>query len=188
MKIFLNFLTYSRIFLTPLIIYLVINSNFFEAGVVFIYCSISDLADGKIARKYKLVSEHGNYMDPLADKILMIGTLSSILYLGLISIWAFVIIIGRDILITFYRNYMIAKNTPLTTSKFGKWKTASQHIAVIFCLISFPENYLGQSFYPFYEFSNGLQLYYKETLNLVFGLNAIYAAFTGIHYVWKNGF
>ena len=80
------------------------------------------------------------------------------------------------------------KNTPLTTSKFGKWKTASQHIAVIFCLISFPENYVGQSFYPFYEFSNGLQLYYKETLNLVFGLNAIYAAFTGIHYVWKNGF
>ena len=127
-------------------------------------------------------------MDPLADKILMIGTLSSILYLGLISLWAYIIIIGRDILITFYRNYMISKNTPLTTSKFGKWKTASQHIAVIFCLISFPENYVGQSFYPFYEFSNGLQLYYKETLNLVFSLNAIYAAFTGIHYVWKNGF
>ena len=56
------------------------------------------------ARKFKLVSEHGNYMDPLADKVLMIGTLSAFLYLDVIALWAFSIIVGRDIIITFYRN------------------------------------------------------------------------------------
>jgi CDP-diacylglycerol--glycerol-3-phosphate 3-phosphatidyltransferase len=184
----LNFLTYSRILLTPVLVWLILTEDYSLAAFVFIYCSLSDLFDGKIARKYDLVSEKGNYLDPLADKILMIGTLTSLLMQGLVAFWAYFVIIGRDILITFYRNYMIAKNTPLVTSKLGKWKTASQHVAVIFCLLCFPEAFQGQQFYPFFEFSNGLEIYYLETLNLIFGLNAVYSAFTGIHYVWKNGF
>ena len=107
MKLFLNFLTYSRIVLTPLIIYLILNDSFLLAGLIFGYCSISDVADGKIARKFKLVSEHGNYMDPLADKILMIGTLSALLFLNIIPLWAFSVIVGRDVVITFYRNYLL---------------------------------------------------------------------------------
>ena len=99
--------------LTPLIIYLIINDYFFYAGIIFAYCSFSDVTDGKIARKYDLVSEHGNYMDPLADKVLMIGTLSALLLLDTIELWPFIIIIGRDIIITIYRNYLIAKNKPL---------------------------------------------------------------------------
>ena len=54
---------------------------------------------------YDLVSGHGSYMDPLADKILMIGTLSSFLFLEVIELWPFLIIVGRDVVITFYRNY-----------------------------------------------------------------------------------
>ena len=96
MKFFLNFLTYSRILLTPLIIYLIVSDNFLFAGLIFAYCSFSDLADGKIARKYDLVSGHGNYMDPLADKVLMIGTLSALLALDTIQLWPYKIIIGRD--------------------------------------------------------------------------------------------
>ena len=86
MKFFLNFLTYSRILLTPLIIYYVVNDNFIYAGIIFAYCSFSDLADGKIARKYDLVSGHGNYMDPLADKVLMIGVLSVLLFSALVIV------------------------------------------------------------------------------------------------------
>ena len=167
MKFFLNFLTYSRILLTPLIIYLILNDNFLYAGIIFAYCSFSDVADGKIARKYDLVSGHGNYMDPLADKVLMIGVLSALLALDTIQLWPFMIIIGRDIIITIYRNYLIAKNKPLETSKFGKLKTVFQHVMVLIILLVNPSQFM---------------------VDLIVNINAIYAAATGIHYFVKNGF
>ena len=167
MKFFLNFLTYSRILLTPLIIYLILNNNFLYAGIIFTYCSFSDVADGKIARKYDLVSGHGNYMDPLADKVLMIGVLSALLVLDSIQLWPFIIIIGRDIIITLYRNYLIAKNKPLETSKFGKLKTVFQHGMVLIILLVNPSQVM---------------------VDLIVNINAIYAAATGIHYFVKNGF
>ena len=167
MKFFLNFLTYSRILLTPLIIYLILNDNFLYAGIIFAYCSFSDVADGKIARKYDLVSGHGNYMDPLADKVLMIGTLSALLVLDTIQLWPYIIIIGRDIIITLYRNYLIAKNKPLETSKFGKLKTMFQHVMVLIILLVNPS---------------------QAMVDLIVNINAIYPASTGIHYFVKNGF
>ena len=167
MKFFLNSLTYSRILLTPLVFYLILNDNFLYAGIIFAYCSFSDVADGKIARKYDLVSEHGNYMDPLADKVLMIGALSALLVLDTIQLWPYIIIIGRDIIITIYRNYLIAKNKPLETSKFGKLKTVFQHGMVLIILLVNPSQVM---------------------VDLIVYINAIYAAATGIHYFVKNGF
>ena len=167
MKSFINFLTYSRILLTPLIIYLILNDNFFYAGIIFAYCSFSDVADGKIARKYDLVSGHGNYMDPLADKVLMIGALSALVALDAIQLWPYIVIIGRDIIITIYRNYLIAKSKPLETSKFGKLKTVFQHGMVLIILLVNPSQVM---------------------VDLIVNINAIYAAATGIHYFFKNGF
>jgi len=167
LKLFLNFLTYSRILLTPLIIYLIVNDNFLYAGIIFAYCSFSDVADGKIARKYNLVSGHGNYMDPLADKVLMIGVLSALLVLDTIQLWPYLIIIGRDIVITIYRNYLISKNKPLETSKFGKLKTVFQHGMVLIILLVNPS---------------------QSIVDFIVNINAIYAAATGVHYFVKNGF
>ena len=106
-------------------------------------------------------------MDPLADKVLMIGTLSSLLFLDAIQFWPFVIIIGRDIVITLYRNYLIAKNKPLETSKFGKLKTVFQHGMVLIILIANPA---------------------QTIVDLIVNINAIYAAATGVDYFIKNGF
>ena len=167
MKFILNFFTYSRILLTPLIIYLIIEGNFFTAGLIFAYCSFSDIADGKIARKYNLVSNHGNYMDPFADKVLMIGTLCSLLFLNIIQLSPFIIIVGRDVLITLYRNYLISKNKPLETSKYGKLKTVFQHGMVLIILLINPS---------------------QDIINLIVNINAIYAAGTGVQYFVKNGF
>ena len=153
--------------LTPLIIYLIIEGNFFTAGLIFAYCSFSDIADGKIARKYNLVSNHGNYMDPFADKVLMIGTLFSLLFLDIIQLSPFIIIVGRDVLITLYRNYLISKNKPLETSKYGKLKTVFQHGMVLIILLINPS---------------------QDIINLIVNINAIYAAGTGVQYFVKNGF
>ena len=162
-----DFFTFSRILVTPFVIYFIFVHNFFIASILFIYCSISDLLDGYFARKYDLVNERGNFLDPLADKILMIGVLTVLLYQGSILWWAYSIIIGRDILITFYRQYLRNKNQPLVTSKYGKFKTVFQHLAVIFILVADPS---------------------KELIDLVMGLNEIYAGANGIHYMVKNGF
>jgi CDP-diacylglycerol--glycerol-3-phosphate 3-phosphatidyltransferase len=143
------------------------NDNFLYAGIIFAYCSFSDVADGKIARNYDLVSGHGNYMDPLADKILMIGALSALLFLNTIQLLPFIIIIGRDIVITLYRNYLIAKNKPLETSKFGKLKTVFQHGMVLIILLINPSQLI---------------------VDVIVNINAIYAALTGVHYFVKNGF
>ena len=97
----------------------------------------------------------------------MIGVLTILLYQGLVDGWAYSVIVGRDILITFYRQYLRNKNQPLVTSRYGKWKTVFQHLAVIFILVADPT---------------------KESIDLVMGLNAIYAGATGIHYMVKNGF
>tara|TARA_S200000501_G_C20838804_1_gene750631 strand:+ start:742 stop:1245 length:504 start_codon:yes stop_codon:yes gene_type:complete len=167
LNILINILTYSRILLTPLIIYLIFNNNFYLAGILFGYCSISDIADGRIARKFKLVSEHGNYMDPLADKILMIGALTALLMIKIIPFWAFLVICGRDIVITVYRNYLLAKNKPLQTSLYGKFKTVFQHIMVLIILLANPSQFV---------------------VEIIITVNAIYAASTGIHYFVKNGF
>ena len=167
MKYFVDFLTYSRIILTPLIIYLIYINNYIAAALVFAYCSFSDVADGRLARKHNLVSEKGNYLDPLADKILMIGTLSILAYQGIILLWAYGIIIGRDILITMYRNYLIGKKKPLVTSQYGKWKTVFQHVMIIVILLNNPT---------------------QEIINLIVSFNAIYAAATGAEYVIKNRF
>ena len=163
-----DFFTFSRIIVTPFVIYFIFIDNFFIASILFIYCSISDLLDGYLARKYDLVNERGNFLDPLADKILMIGVLTILLYQGLVDGWAYSVIVGRDILITFYRQYLRNKNKPLVTSKYGKLKTVFQHIAVIFILVTSPIQ--------------------QEVIDLVMGLNAIYAGATGIHYMVKNGF
>ncbi len=163
-----DFFTFSRIIVTPFVIYFIFIDDFFIASILFIYCSISDLLDGYLARKYDLVNERGNFLDPLADKILMIGVLTILLYQGLVDGWAYSIIVGRDILITFYRQYLRNKNQPLVTSRYGKWKTVFQHLAVIFILVTSPIQ--------------------QEVIDLVMGLNAIYAGATGIHYMVKNGF
>ena len=144
-----------------------IEGNFFTAGLIFAYCSFSDIADGKIARKYNLVSNHGNYMDPFADKVLMIGTLCSLLFLDIIQLSPFIIIVGRDVLITLYRNYLISKNKPLETSKYGKLKTVFQHGMVLIILLINPS---------------------QDIINLIVNINAIYAAGTGVQYFVKNGF
>jgi CDP-diacylglycerol--glycerol-3-phosphate 3-phosphatidyltransferase len=97
----------------------------------------------------------------------MIGTLTILAYQGIILLWAYCIIIGRDILITMYRNYLIEKNKPLVTSKYGKWKTVFQHVMVIVILLNNPT---------------------QDIINLIVSLNAIYAAATGFEYVFRNGF
>ena len=145
MKIFKyipNLLSISRIVLIPLFIYLLsIPSKFdkFLALCVFGIASLTDLLDGWSARKLGQESEFGKFIDPLADKFLVISALIAILvldpYMEVFDLWMIFIIAGRDILITVMRYISIKRGRSLKTSSFGKVKTAFQMIGIVLIIM-----------------------------------------------------
>jgi cardiolipin synthase len=105
---------------------------------VFIIASITDLLDGWSARKLGQESELGKFLDPLADKFLVIATLVGFVIIDpLIPLWMILVIVGRDILITVMRYAGIKKGMSLRTSHFGKVKTAFQMVSIVVIFAAF---------------------------------------------------
>ena len=136
-----NLLTVSRIVLIPLFLYLIFTPTIEHrvwALVVFVIASLTDLLDGWTARKLRQETETGKFLDPLADKFLVISALIAFLILDpLIPLWMVGVIIGRDLLITLMRYLAIKKGTTLRTSRLGKFKTAFQMIGIIIIIMVF---------------------------------------------------
>jgi len=135
---FPNQLTLLRIILTPLIVYtLTIESLKFRyaAFALFLLASLTDWYDGYIARRFNSVSNWGEFLDPLADKILVLSTFTAFFMIGEIQLWVVLIIAGRDLFITSLRVFAMQTNRPIKTSTFAKWKTAAQMGSIYFILI-----------------------------------------------------
>ncbi len=102
------------------------------ALVIFIIASLTDFFDGWSARKLGQVTAFGKFLDPLADKFLVISALIAFLFLDpLIPLWMVLIIILRDILVTIMRHLAIKKNSTLRTTRLAKIKTGFQMISII---------------------------------------------------------
>lgn len=136
-----NLISLLRIVLIPLFLYFIftpIPAYRILALVVFAAASITDFFDGWMARRLKQESEMGKFLDPLADKFLVVSGLIAFLILDpLIPFWMIVVIVGRDILITFMRYLAIKKGHTLRTSRFGKVKTAFQMVSIIVIIMVF---------------------------------------------------
>ena len=104
------------------------------ADVIFIAASLTDMLDGKIARKYNLVTNFGKIMDPFADKLLVLTALIYLAIAGTIPGWPVIIIIGRELLVTSLRALAADNGIILAARNLGKFKTVSQMLAII-CLI-----------------------------------------------------
>ncbi|MGH7496221.1 MAG: CDP-diacylglycerol--glycerol-3-phosphate 3-phosphatidyltransferase [bacterium] len=133
-----NQLTLLRIALTPA----VVVALYFEtlafriaALVVFLFAALTDWYDGRLARKLNYVSKLGNFLDPLADKILVLSTFFALACNGVIDMWMVVAITIRDAIITLLRVYADWKRQPVVTSVSAKWKTASQMAALYLILL-----------------------------------------------------
>jgi CDP-diacylglycerol--glycerol-3-phosphate 3-phosphatidyltransferase len=105
--------------------------HFFIALVIFVAASLTDLLDGKIARKNNLVTDFGKLMDPLADKLLVTAALVGFVQLGLGDAWVAMIIIARELLVTSLRLVASGKGTVIAANIWGKMKTVSQMTAII---------------------------------------------------------
>ena len=101
------------------------------ANVLFIAASLTDLFDGKIARKYNLVTNFGKFMDPLADKLLVCSALICLIELGQLPAWVVIIIISREFIISGFRLVAADNGVVIAASYWGKFKTTFQMTAVI---------------------------------------------------------
>ena len=136
-----NILTILRVVLVPFFIVLLLQPSFILriiAFLIFIVASITDLIDGYLARKWNQETELGKFLDPLADKALVLGAFITFIYLSdQVQTWMVLVIIGRDLLITMLRYIAIHRGKSLQTSRLGKWKTGFQMFSIIVISLSF---------------------------------------------------
>lgn len=141
MKYVPNALTILRILVTPLLLYLLYRATLaghFWALTLFVFAAISDWLDGKLARRYKVKSRLGQYLDPMADKILVLGTfiVLAIRFPDLVPWWAVLIVASRDVAVTVLRSVFERRGQTLHTSSAAKWKTAAQLTYLIAFLLT----------------------------------------------------
>lgn len=133
-----NKLTLSRIFMIPLFVFFLMSGSdtgILISGAIFIIASITDFLDGYIARSRNLVTKFGKFMDPLADKLLVVSAFICFVELGLIPSWAVIIIISRELVVSIFRAIAAADGIVIAAGILGKYKTATQMISIIvFCL------------------------------------------------------
>ncbi len=131
-----NTLTIMRIALTPLFVRLLFGDEYsiILAMFIFILASISDFYDGYLARRLGICSKFGGFLDPLADKIFVLGALSAFATLNLLPWWVVVVVTARDMAITLLRLIMVHAGYRFVTSRFGKWKTTIQLLTIYYIL------------------------------------------------------
>ena len=112
--------------------------NRYIAVIIFIVASLTDMLDGKIARKYNMVSNFGKFMDPLADKLLVMSALVSMVALKDLAAWVVIVILAREFAITGFRTLAMEANIVMAASWWGKVKTTTQMIMIPVLLLNLP--------------------------------------------------
>lgn len=148
-----NKLTLARILMTPLVVVLL----YFEgpvtcalAALAFGLASLTDWADGYVARRLNLVTSMGKFLDPLADKVLICSVLIMFVHLGWTPAWVAVLMICRELVVTGLRAMAIDEGIVLAADKFGKAKTVTQILAILPLMLHHP--IAGVRLWPLGEF------------------------------------
>lgn len=183
-----NKLTILRILLIPILIAVFyipqIPYRFTISAVIFLVASLTDFLDGYIARKYKLVTDLGKFLDPIADKILVLATLvimltePSIFGLYGLTLGKIVggvgvsVIVAREMTVSVLRMIAATKNRVLAAEKVGKYKTFITDVAILVLLVATEFTFLSNAL-----FHVGFALYV---------ISVILTVYSGIFYILKN--
>ncbi len=187
-----NKLTMLRIILVPFFVaFLLLDTvphHYLWALIIFIAASVTDMLDGKIARKYNMITDFGKFADPLADKILVTAAFACFAELGTVSSVFLILVLFREFAVTSIRLVAAENGKVVAANMWGKAKTVSQMAAIIFVLAS------G---YVFELFSMGVLTAGENTLltaqNVVFVINqallwlsALLTVISGVVYIKDN--
>ena len=181
-----NKLTLSRIIMIPFIMLFYLVPMFPHCKVValalFLLASFTDMLDGKIARKYNLITNFGKFLDPIADKLLTSTVLFMIvadgtvnMYFGVITL---TIVIGREFMVAALRQLAATKGVVIAADKLGKYKTVSQMVALTgFLLYSLLMTEIGVCTF------NTVLMW---VCNVFLGISVLLTIISGINYMTKN--
>ena len=182
-----NKLTMLRIIMIPFFVFFLLSNipgKDIIALVLFCAASLTDLADGKIARKYNLVTDFGKFMDPLADKILVISVMIAFVELRRFSAWLLIIVILREFAISGIRMIAASKNDVIAARMIGKVKTATQVVAISYLMF---EPLLLKIFgFGFTGYAN-LQINAITIIgDVLLGISMVMVVVSGVDYIIKG--
>ena len=135
-----NKLTIMRVILIPFFVFFLLSPYFpaygnYIAVAIFIVASLTDMLDGKIARKYNLVTNFGKFMDPRADKRLVCSAMICLIELDRLAAWIVIVIIAREFIISGFRLLASDNGVVIAASYWGKFKTTFQMLMVIVLIL-----------------------------------------------------
>lgn len=168
-----NKITILRIILIPIFLFVLLSSitnNLLIALALFLVASFTDFLDGYLARKLNLVTKLGKFMDPLADKLLVISAMLAFVEIGLLPSWVAFIIVSRELIISVFRAIAASEGVVIAASWWGKLKTNSQILMIIILLLN---NYIPV----------GITKYLNP---LSIAAASIFTVFSGLDYILKN--
>ena len=178
-----NRLTIGRLGLTLLFVaaFSIRWAHPYAAGLaLFVLASLTDYADGEIARRWNLETNFGRLMDPLADKILLAAAFICLVSEGIFPAWVAILIISREFLITGLRLLAAARGLVLSADNAGKHKTIWQIVTVLFflCLGVLQE----------FGLADARLVWFCRSLGgpLLIALALILTLYSGLGYLWKN--
>ena len=188
-----NKLSLLRIFLVPVFLLFMVpifgdgtftqfvlsNGGRVIATFIFIMASLTDLLDGLLARRMQLVSNFGKFLDPIADKLLVIAGFAAFVELGRISSFVLIIIVAREFLVTGIRLLAVERGVVIAASWFGKIKAVVQMLTLIFLLI---EPFIIDASYSTATFSAGYEIF----VNIMIVLTLVLTILSGLDYWYKN--
>ena len=183
-----NKLTVVRIVLAPIfLLLLTIEFPFHNliAGVVFGIAAFTDMLDGKIARKYNLITNLGKFLDPLADKMLTAAAFLGFLAAGHLDVWAVMLILTREFMVTSVRLLAAKDGNVIAASMAGKVKTVMQFVAIIYMIAALEvcswQNTLLLGMLP--------DVFYSILLlvgRVLVWVSVFFTIQSGIQYVWNG--
>src|SRR3974390_837148 len=143
-----NLLTFARIVAIPFFVWLLESptpERGFWASIVFTLAALTDMLDGYLARKLGVVSVLGKFLDPLADKLIVMAALVWMVPMGRIPAWAVVLLLAREISVTGLRSVAASEGVVISAGQEGKTKTALQMIGIVALVLGYPYHlsYLG---------------------------------------------
>ncbi len=167
-----NFLTLLRIIAVPVFLILLADQQYGLGLVLFVLASITDTVDGVIARLTDAKSELGATLDPLADKLLIVSAFVSLMWLGTIPVWLFILVVTRDVIVVggYLAIYFVTTPMDVRPSAIGKLNAFMQMSTIGFALVAMARPDI-----------------YMRPINLItFYGTGLTTALSGIHYVYSG--
>jgi len=135
-----NAITFVRVAMIPVILwftYYESRVNSFIAAVLFAATGATDFLDGWVARRRGLVTVIGKFLDPLADKLIVVSTLVMLVHLGRVAAWVVIVIMAREFIVTGLRTIAMGEGIVIAAGQEGKYKTSLQIAGISFLLLHY---------------------------------------------------